>query len=230
MHGLVWNARGLGQLRKKKFLQDTIRDRWLSFVGIQETKKVDFQLEWLNSLTGHDLFIWHWIPSIGQSSGILLGVSECMYEIGECEKGDYHIRMLLHDKCSGFKCNLVVVYGAPHYKDKAKKLVELVQVLGCNSFPFMLGGDKGIRHSKWSNLFNGIIEHWALQELDLYGRSFTWSNNQEDPLFEKLDRILVSSGWISTHPLATVIALNRRVSDHNSLLVTYGLSANYVRS
>lgn len=121
-------------------------------------------------------------------------------------------------------------------KIRQKKLVELVQVLGCNSFPFMLGGDfniirhafesnKGIRHSKWSNLFNGIIEHWALQELDLSGRSFTWSNNQEDPLFEKLDRILVSSGWISTYPLATVIALNRRVSDHTGLLVTYGLSA-----
>jgi hypothetical protein len=31
--------------------------------------------------------------------------------------------------------------------------------------------------SKFTNIFNSIIEHWGLKEIELSGRSFTWSNN-----------------------------------------------------
>lgn len=44
MSGLFWNARGLGQLNKKKFLQETIFEHQLSFVGVQETKKISLIL------------------------------------------------------------------------------------------------------------------------------------------------------------------------------------------
>ena len=53
----------------------------------------------------------------------------------------------------------------------------------------------------WSFYFNSIIEHWGLKELELSGRSFTWSNNQDDPLYVKLDRILVSPSWEQHFPL-----------------------------
>ena len=36
-------------------------------------------------------------------------------------------------------------------------------------------------------LFNDIIGHLGLIELPLKGRSFTWSNMQEQPLLEQLD-------------------------------------------
>jgi hypothetical protein len=39
-----------------------------------------------------------------------------------------------------FKWNLVNVYGASCSKDKPEFLVELVNVLNCNNFPFMLVG------------------------------------------------------------------------------------------
>lgn len=39
MSGLFWNARGLGKVGKKKFLQETISEQQLCFVGIQESKK-----------------------------------------------------------------------------------------------------------------------------------------------------------------------------------------------
>jgi hypothetical protein len=42
-------------------------------------------------------------------------------------------------------------------------------------------------------MFNAIIEHWDLRDIDLVGRCFTWSNNQKYPVFEKIDRILVST-------------------------------------
>jgi hypothetical protein len=41
-------------------------------------------------------------------------------------------------------------------------------------------------------MLNAIIEHWDSRDLDLVRRCFTWWNNQKDPVFEKLDIILVS--------------------------------------
>lgn len=45
---------------------------------------------------------------------------------------------------------------------------------------------------KWSSLFNTIIDLHSLIKLQLVNRLFTWSNNRRDPMFEKLDRFLVS--------------------------------------
>lgn len=76
--------------------------------------------------------------------------------------------------------------------------------------------------SKWYFIFNAIIESHNLKEITLCGRSYTWSNNQEDPLFEKLDRILVSPAWESHYPMVNVIALERALSDHAPLLIDSG--------
>ena len=48
------------------------------------------------------------------------------------------------------------------------------------------------RLPKLSHLFNAVVEHWELQEIEGDGRLFTWSNNQEDPIMPRLDRILMS--------------------------------------
>lgn len=127
---------------------------------------------------------------------------------------------------------MVISYGVAHDKDKAEFLVELVHILGFNNLPIVVGGDFNIirkvfernkpkKPSKWTNLFNGIIEHWALQEIELSGRNFTWSNNHEDPLFEKLDRVLASSEWLAHYPLTTISALHIEVSDHSGLLMSF---------
>jgi hypothetical protein len=57
-------------------------------------------------------------------------------------------------------------------------------------------------------------------EIPLSGRRCTWSNNQEDPTFELLDRILVSPTWEEKFPIVTVATLTRDLSDHTPLLIT----------
>ena len=44
---------------------------------------------------------------------------------------------------------------------------------------------------------------------------FTWSNNQECPTLEKLDRILVTKEWEDIFPQTLVTKLPREISDHN---------------
>ena len=63
------------------------------------------------------------------------------------------------------------------------------------------------------------IETLNLRELELSGRKFTWANSAENPTFERLDRILVSTDWEQKFPLSTVKALTRQISDHTPLLL-----------
>ena len=100
--------------------------------------------------------------------------------------------------------NIVNIYGAAHAKDKQGFFIELVLVLGCNKFLFLVGSDfniirkfsecnKSRRLPKWSLLFNAIIENWELKEVDRDVRMLTWpSKNQDDPTKSKLDIILMS--------------------------------------
>lgn len=51
---------------------------------------------------------------------------------------------------------------------------------------------------------------------------FTWSNNQENPILKKLDRVLVTKEWEDIFPQASVSRLPREVSDHNPFIISIG--------
>ena len=42
-------------------------------------------------------------------------------------------------------------------------------------------------------IFNEIIGHLGLRELPIKGRSYTWSNMQDNPLLEQLDWFFTSA-------------------------------------
>ena len=71
-------------------------------------------------------------------------------------------------------------------------------------------------------IFNSIISQGELLEIQLSGRKYTWSNNQEDPTFPLLDRVLISTMWEEKFPLVTVTALSRELSDNTPLLISTG--------
>jgi hypothetical protein len=56
----------------------------------------------------------------------------------------------------------------------------------------------------------------------LSGRRYTWVNLLPNPTYEKLDRVLVSTEWELNHPLSTVVALPREISDHTPLIIDSG--------
>jgi hypothetical protein len=96
----------------------------------------------------------------------------------------------------------------------------------------VIGGDFNIIRSiedkhkpcilpRWSHTFNSIIEISGLKESKFIGRKYTWANNLPDPIFEKLDRVLVSVEWDLAYPLAVVIGKNRNIFDHVPLMRNY---------
>lgn len=97
----------------------------------------------------------------------------------------------------------------------------------------LVGGDFNIiRYAKEKNtldgvhrhtlVFNSMIHFYELRELVMSGGIFTWSNNQDPAVLEKLDRILVTKDWEDFFPQACVNELSRKVSDHNPLVLTTG--------
>jgi hypothetical protein len=63
-------------------------------------------------------------------------------------------------------------------------------------------------------VFNDIIQHLGLIELPLKGRSYMWSNMQEQPLMQQLDCFFKSPAWTLAYPNTIVLPLARSVSDH----------------
>jgi hypothetical protein len=106
------------------------------------------------------------------------------------------------------KWNSIIVYGAAQLEDKEKFLIELGTAYSDQELPLLIGGDfniirfpseknKTMRRNKWTDMFNSIINSHGLREIYLSDGQYTWSNNQQDPTLEKLDRFL--GNFVSPH-------------------------------
>ena len=73
--------------------------------------------------------------------------------------------------------------------------------------------------AKWPDLFNMVIQTLDLREIEMSGRQYTWASSGDDPTFEKLDRVLVSTEWEQKFPLTTVHAKDRSNSNYTPLLL-----------
>ena len=71
-------------------------------------------------------------------------------------------------------------------------------------------------------IFNEIIDHLEILELPIKGRSYTWSNMQDDPLLEQLDWFFTSQNWIPDYPMTQGLPLAKTASDHEPCVVSIG--------
>ena len=83
-----------------------------------------------------------------------------------------------------------MVYGSPYNEGKQDELHSLFDNW---SGPFLIGGDynlvrdlseknNGVIDYHWADKFNDWINYWGLVELKNPTRSFTWVNNQDQPI------------------------------------------------
>ena len=63
-------------------------------------------------------------------------------------------------------------------------------------------------------VFNDFIRQQMLTEIPIKGRSYTWSNMQQNPLLEQLNWVFTSLNWTASFPNTIVNPLGRPVSDH----------------
>jgi hypothetical protein len=69
-------------------------------------------------------------------------------------------------------------------------------------------------------VFNSIINTYELIDLGMTGGKFTWSNKQNNPTLERLDRYLVNKSSEDIFPMALVCKKPRELSVHNPLILS----------
>jgi hypothetical protein len=71
-----------------------------------------------------------------------------------------------------------------------------------------------------SLFFNELISHLGLLELPLKGRSYIWSNMQQNPLLVQLDWFFSTPNWTTFYPNTVVLPLAKPTSDHVPCVVS----------
>jgi hypothetical protein len=59
-------------------------------------------------------------------------------------------------------------------------------------------------------------------DIPLEGGQFTWSNNQEDEIWSRIDRFLSSPDWEDHYPAVSQRRLQRLLSDHFTFMLDCG--------
>ena len=67
--------------------------------------------------------------------------------------------------------------------------------------------------------FRKLVEDLSLNEVPLFGRKYTWSNQQDSPVLVKLDRVLCSVEWEDIFPNVLLQSAASEGSDHCPLLL-----------
>lgn len=110
-------------------------------------------------------------------------------------------------------------------------LVELAAFCSKTDIPYIVGGDfniirfayerkKPFHKNRYTDTFNAIIHANKLREIYIAGGKYTWSNNQENPTLEKLDRVLMTREWEIIFPAVNIHKIPREISDHNPLILS----------
>lgn len=230
---LFWNIRGMGRVARRRQLREIVLYEKVDVVGIQETIKKEFSQKELRSLVGDTHFSWNWLPAVGHSGGILMGVKQGILEVEDYDTGKHYLSMVIKDKQHNFKWELIVVYGPAHHGLAPSFLQELNQKCKQTNLPKVLGGDFNlIRRAEDKNssnlnfplihLFNDFIAENKLLEIKRGGPRYTWTNKQSCPVMVNLDRVLVTTDWESKFPLCSVKSLIRVGSDHTPILLNSG--------
>lgn len=174
-------------------------------------------------------------PSVGASRGILVLWSSALFTGTLVEMKSFGIVINFTSAHNSQQWTLVNVYGPC----QGQLRDDFVQWLYNLNIPFeehwlLIGDFNFIRTLDNRNLpggdindiflFNEIIGHLGLLELPLKGRSYTWSNMQENHLLEQLDWFFTSSNWIAEFPNTMVFPLAKTASDHVPCVVSIATS------
>jgi exonuclease III len=106
-----WNFRGFG---RRTQLKDYLRKEKIDIICLQETIKTEFTDQELRSIEPGETFHWNWVPAVGHSGGLLLGVKDfkdSLFEVGSINSGQFFISALVYHREAKFKFEIIGMYG-----------------------------------------------------------------------------------------------------------------------
>ncbi|XP_016185650.1 uncharacterized protein LOC107627319 [Arachis ipaensis] len=176
---------------------------------------------------GSDSAGWEFVSSIGASGGLLLIWDETVFKLNNCYKEDRWMCVEGVVVKDNFYCAICLVYGPLVRTEKSSLWEELSYITGLCQVPFCYLGDfNKILHleerkgattlSASAEDFRTWINDMELIDLPLNDRKYTWFRGQS---CSRIDRSLVSLGWLEVYPETCLKGGPRGLSDHCPLIM-----------
>nr|XP_025628468.1 uncharacterized protein LOC112721637 [Arachis hypogaea] len=196
-------------------------------LGLVETKKEIITKYDVVRIWGSNRACWESVSSSGASGGLLLIWDEMIFKLSNCYKGDRWLCIEGMVVKENFHCAVCLVYG-PHVRaEKNSMWEELSYIAGLCQVPFCFLGDfneilhveerKGATSlSASAKDFKSWINDMELVDLPLNDRKYTWFRGQS---CSRIDRSLVSLGWLDVYPETRLRGGPRGLSYHCPMIM-----------
>ena len=216
---LCWNLRGLNDGAKRASVRNQIIATGATIVCLQETKISNWTCNLLVDTVGADMASnVAFLPSVGTCGGILLAAAERFFKLGQPQLTNNtvtaNITMLAENKT----WSITGVYGPQSDADKVAFLQEITDVSTRVLPAWLLLGDFNLilnAHEKNNarvnlpmlNRFKATIDNLELARIELRGKKYTWSNDQQSPTMTRIDYFFASADWLEMFPRTDLRAL-----------------------
>jgi hypothetical protein len=122
------------------------------------------------------------------------------------EEKEFAVMAEVFDKSQKRNLMLVTIYGPAQEERREQFLIDLSSICANIEIPTLIVRDfnilryskeknKNFNNNRFSEMFNWVINSYEPRDVSLSGGLFTWSNNQDNPTLERLDRVLISPEW-----------------------------------
>jgi hypothetical protein len=182
----------------------------------------------LSNIQGYTAYV---VPSAGLSGGLwLIWSNDVTVQIIESTRHFIFARIKAADQVPWV---LGAIYGDANHRnngwiwDAIRRYSENVEEAFCclgdfNAIPDMadkFGGSSFMNTNNRS--FQKLIRESDLLDLGYKGPAYTWTNNQctSNPIYQRLDRVMVTTTWQEKYPRAYVNHLPMIYSDHTPILL-----------
>jgi exonuclease III len=238
---MCWNVRGLNDGAKRASVRNQINSSGATVVCLQETKITSWTYSLLVETVGTDMaqnFVA--LPSIGASGGILIAVSARFFCLDDPHLTTNTVSASLRMLADNTKWSISGVYGPQSDQDKVLFMQEISGLKQLMLPEWLLLGDfnliyraqdknNGRLNLPLLNAFKSAIDNLLLVPIELQGKKYTWSNDQQSPTMTKIDHVFASSEWLVIFPRTHLQALASLGSDHCPLYLQGDVNMDFYR-
>ncbi|XP_022019795.1 uncharacterized protein LOC110919855 [Helianthus annuus] len=230
MNILSVNLRGVRDSRKVDRIRGIITSYGVHFLAIQETKLGDMSNFIFNGYRGRAAYQLEVVSAEGRSGGLACLWNPGIFTCDNVIKDHYFLALSGSLNQIGTRINLVNVYASSDATVKRSIWDRLVTIKNSLQGLWVFMGDFNEVRDEMERFnsefiasnaeaFNQFILATGLSEYQMGGGRYTYISDRGDKL-SKLDRFLVCLGFLERWSMATVLALNRDVSDHRPILLS----------
>lgn len=131
----------MGQQSRVRQLRELLQNEQADIVGLQETIKQDFSQSDLEKIAAGGLYSWKWVPAIGHSGGILLGVKEDRLEVESWETNEFYVGATIRHRLLNIRWDFLTGYGPANHALSPDFIRALSKRCEEAILPLLIGGD-----------------------------------------------------------------------------------------